>query len=233
MLASLKQRGHGGRSAVRRARSAGFAALTRTKRKGGCDMEGPPSPSAAGGSLSPTPEQPVEVVVRRSARRKRTVAWRTVNRTEGILVEVQIPATFTRAEESDLCRRVVERVRLRLRRQQSQTDGELLARARELNSRLFGGELPLRSAAWSDRQQRRWGSCTPDVGAIRLSARLRACPSWVADYVLVHELAHLRIADHSPSFWALVGRYPLAERARGFLIGYAQRSERPDLAEDD
>ena len=38
------------------------------------------------------------------------------------------------------------------------------------------------------------------------------------DYVIIHELAHLHAARHDANFWALVNRYPQAERARGFLI---------------
>jgi predicted metal-dependent hydrolase len=54
---------------------------------------------------------------------------------------------------------------------------------------------------------------------IRVSERLRDVPSWVLDYVLVHELAHLRVAGHNAEFWALVQRYPKAERAIGYLEG--------------
>jgi hypothetical protein len=58
-------------------------------------------------------------------------------------------------------------------------------------------------------------------GTIRISARLRGMPSWVLDYVLLHELAHLLQPRHGPQFWALLQGYPRTERARGFLEGVA------------
>jgi predicted metal-dependent hydrolase len=64
----------------------------------------------------------------------------------------------------------------------------------------------------------RWGSCTPATRSIRISNRLAPFPSWVLDYVIVHELAHLSVPDHSRAFWTLVERFPKAERARGFLV---------------
>lgn len=54
--------------------------------------------------------------------------------------------------------------------------------------------------------QTKWGSCHRD-GTVSLNWRLMLAPAWVSDYVVVHELAHLRHMDHSEQFWRFVSRY--------------------------
>jgi hypothetical protein len=51
--------------------------------------------------------------------------------------------------------------------------------------------------------RKRWGSCSPD-GRISFSWRLAMAPVPVIDYVVAHELAHVRRHDHSAAFWKLV-----------------------------
>lgn len=48
----------------------------------------------------------------------------------------------------------------------------------------------------------RWGSCAPDR-TLAFSWRLLLAPDWVLDYVVAHEVAHLREMNHSDRFWAL------------------------------
>jgi len=164
----------------------------------------------AGGAESPL------VDVRRSARRRRTVsAYRDGDRTV-----VLIPARMSRAEERRWVTVMLERLAAQDARLRP-SDAELLARAKDLSTRWLEGRARPRSIRWASNQGARWGSCTPVDGSIRLSTRLQGMPSWVVDYVLVHELAHLLQPGHDPAFWALVGRYPRTERARGFLEGVA------------
>lgn len=63
----------------------------------------------------------------------------------------------------------------------------------------------------------RWGSCAPN-GTLAFSWRLVMAPGWVLDYVVAHEVAHLRELNHSERFWALVdGLTPHREAAVAWL----------------
>lgn len=153
------------------------------------------------------------VEVRRSGRRKKTISAEIV----GDALIVSIPERFSRAEEIEWVGRMTSRMSERKRRDRLNSDDDLARRAAELADRYLGGIRPA-EITWVTNQKSRWGSCSPDDGTIRLSLELSQYPAWVRDYVIVHELAHLLVADHSARFWDLVDRYPLTERARGFLI---------------
>jgi predicted metal-dependent hydrolase len=73
-------------------------------------------------------------------------------------------------------------------------------------------------------QRSRWGSCTA-AGVISLNWRLILTPESVRDYVILHELMHLREMNHSPRFWACVGEvFPGWRAAEAWMkrnAGYA------------
>lgn len=63
----------------------------------------------------------------------------------------------------------------------------------------------------------RWGSCS-STGNISLSWRLVMAPPEVMNYVIIHELAHLRHMNHSEGFWRLVAQYcPDFRQSRNWL----------------
>jgi predicted metal-dependent hydrolase len=171
------------------------------------------------------------VDVRRSARRRRTVsAYLDHDR-----VVVLIPARFSAAEEREWVGRMVHRVVGTRHPRRPNSDAGLARRAAELSDRYLDGAARPASVRWVPEMRTQWASCTPTEGTIRLSRRLESMPAWVRDYALVHELAHLLEAGHGPRFWALVARYPRAERARGYLDGVSAAAHLPirdDLADD-
>lgn len=155
-----------------------------------------------------------KVDVRRSRRRTRTVsAYR-----EGETIVVLIPAKMTRLEEQEWVTTMIAKVR-RAERRRRPGDAALSARAEVLSHRYLDGLATPASVRWVTNQRARWGSCTPLDKSIRLSSRLQGVPSYVVDYVLLHELSHLLVAGHGDDFWQWVNRFDLAERARGFLEG--------------
>lgn len=79
-------------------------------------------------------------------------------------------------------------------------------------------------------QRTKWGSCST-TGTLGLNWRLMMAPKRIIDYVIVHELAHLREPDHSPAFWELVSEYdPEYESHAQWLT---ENSARLVFSEDD
>jgi predicted metal-dependent hydrolase len=169
------------------------------------------------------------VVVRRSARRRRTVAAFWENGT----AVVAIPAHFSNAQEREWVHRMLEKLRLQgVRRSRGPgrrgptSDAALAGHATELSRKYLGGRSVPSSVRWVSNQNSRWGSATPADGTIRLSDKLRPMPQWVIDYVLLHELAHLLVAGHNAAFWRLLEAYPETQRAKAFLEGVSFATSR-------
>ncbi len=146
---------------------------------------------------------------------------------EGTRTVVLIPARFSRSQEREWVDRMLARLAAQDRRRRP-GDEQLMEQARRLSQRYLGGLAQPVSVAWVTNQNTRWGSCTPADRSIRLSTRLLGLPSWVIDYVLLHELAHLIQPGHGERFWSLLQSYPRTERARGFLEGVAAIRGLPD-----
>jgi len=123
--------------------------------------------------------------------------------------------------EKQLQRVERERSRPRPKRLSPEIERALRSRAKqELPPRLL--ELAARHGLTVTRvtirnQRSRWGSCARS-GHICLNWRLVTMPDVVRDYVMIHELMHLRRMDHSPAFWKLVqAACPEYQQARAWL----------------
>ncbi|HVB50154.1 MAG TPA: M48 family metallopeptidase [Acidimicrobiales bacterium] len=156
-----------------------------------------------------------EVEIRASSRRKKTgnAHW------SGSRIVVQIPARIRGRERRVFVDELVERL-LTQRPQSSAGDAALEERAKVL-AELYNDSVMPASVRWVSNQQARWASCSPASREIRVSSRLRQCPEWLIDAVLVHELAHLQEADHSARFYEIAHRHPRQDDSALFLDGYA------------
>jgi hypothetical protein len=158
--------------------------------------------------------------VRSSGRRKRS----SVAYWEGDKVVVVVPARLPRATQRDTVDWLVGRLLAKTPGIVA-SDADLEERAIALADRYHDHVRPT-SIRWATNQTRRWGSCSPESGQIRISERLRRVPGWVLDAIIVHELAHLVIADHSGAFRALADRYPRQHDAARGEQANAERDQR-------
>jgi len=110
----------------------------------------------------------------------------------------------------------------------------LKARAREEISaaaQKWAGRMGLSYRALSIRDQKtRWGSCS-SRGTLSFNWRLLMAPPAILEYVVIHELAHLKQPNHSKAFWQLTGQYyPDYKKARAWLRSNASLLRPLDLA---
>ena len=160
-------------------------------------------------------------------RRPRAAAFaaRVRQRRERALSGPALPAESESAghRECEAAGRVASRARGRGR---SGRRAEIRAAVVAWFRRRAAERLPERVAAWHAKagvpmprvklasQQKRWGSCD-QAGTIRLNWRIIQAPMRLVDYVVVHELVHLRHRGHGRDYWQAVGRVmPDYERRR-------------------
>jgi predicted metal-dependent hydrolase len=170
--------------------------------------------------------EPVEV--RRSARARRwrlEVPW-------GAPAQLTVPRSATREDVERVLadrRSWIEKQRQRQvprlgleRLAVTESDGR--KRAREIVSALAEREAGRLGVAYRririGGQRTLWGSCSAR-GTLSFNWRLVLAPPEVVDYVVVHELCHLLVPNHSPSFWSLVERHrPGWREQRAWLREY-------------
>ncbi|MBA7515500.1 hypothetical protein ES705_07542 [subsurface metagenome] len=160
----------------------------------------------------------MDVKLIRSRKRKKTISAKEV---DGV-IQLYLPMELARGDEFKYvqwAKKRFESLRRKKELKANNADAELDQRARELNNRYFGGELSWTQIGYTTEQNARtFGICNTTNKTIRVSDRLLKMPKIVHDYVVVHELAHLKVPGHGPEFWKLVNMYPKTERARGYLM---------------
>lgn len=156
----------------------------------------------------------MEVKIIRSSRRKRTVSARM---DEDTLI-VSAPALLSEAR----LEKIIIDFRFKFQKKKIKEELErkepLSCISARINEKYFANKLKINSIKYVTGQDSKFGCCDYCSADIRISHRVGLMPDWVRDYVLIHEMAHLIEPNHSKSFWDIVSRYELSERARGYLM---------------
>ncbi|MFA5008515.1 MAG: M48 family metallopeptidase [Candidatus Omnitrophota bacterium] len=168
----------------------------------------------------------MEIKIIRSQRRKRTVSARIVNDCLVVSAPFMLSDSNLTKIVSDF-KLKFEKKKLKEELDKNQPLSQIAA---ALNEKYFGNQLKINSIEYVTTQNTKYGCCNYQAGHIRISHKVGLMPGWVRDYVLIHEMAHLLIPNHSKAFWGVVYRYKLAERARGYLCatGFIKEEEVSD-----
>ena len=157
---------------------------------------------------------PAYRVIRKERRRRSVSAYR-----QGGVIEIHIPAKMSRRQEIEIIPEMISMV-LRREARERKTDLQLM----QIGMELMLNYLPEfntnpASINWRNMSER-WGSCTTVDRTIRISDRLVGAPTYVLNYIIFHELIHLKVVGHNEEFNNYLARYEDAGRAEAFLEGF-------------
>lgn len=154
------------------------------------------------------------IEILRSKKRRRTISARL----EKDILVVRAPKNIPESRLQRVVTELKEKIERKQLKEELNKHENLTQRAKEINQQYFENKLSINSITYVTNQNSKFGCCNYRSGSIRISHHISTMPQWVRDYVIIHELAHLAVPDHSKAFWDIVNRYKLAERARGYLI---------------
>lgn len=154
-----------------------------------------------------------DVVIEYSTRRRKSISARWAG--AGV-IHIQAPTTLP---VDTLERHIKDTIR-KLRGSATDNDLSLDELATHLNKKYLRNQASWTSISWVTTMNNRWGSCSVNTRTIRISHRLRTVPLYVLSSVVLHELIHTFVPNHSAEFWAWMNRYEDFHRAEGYLQAY-------------
>jgi len=158
-------------------------------------------------------------VVRKERRRRSISAFR-----QGGVIEIHIPAKMSKRQELEMIPEMIAMV-LRREGRSRKTDLQLLEIGMELLAKYLPDfDVAPASINWRNMSER-WGSCTTVDRTIRISDRLISAPNYVLNYIIFHELIHLRIPGHDQDFYNYLNRFTDQQKCEAFLEGFELGSQ--------
>ena len=158
-------------------------------------------------------------VVRKERRRRSISAFR-----QGGVIEIHIPAKMSKRQELEVIPEMIAMV-LRREGRSRKTDQQLLEIGMELLAKYLPDfDVPPASINWRNMSER-WGSCTTVDRTIRISDRLIGAPNYVLNYIIFHELIHLRIPGHDQDFYNYLNLFTDQQKCEAFLEGFELGSQ--------
>jgi predicted metal-dependent hydrolase len=170
-----------------------------------------------------TPALPADLpdyrVIRKQRRRRSISAFR-----QGGVIEIHIPAKMSKRQELEIIPEMIAMV-VRREGRSRKTDLQLLQIGRQLLAKYLPEfDVAPASINWRSMSER-WGSCTTVDRTIRISDRLIGAPNYVLDYIIFHELIHLKIPGHDQDFHNYLNRFTDHQKCEAFLEGFELGSQ--------